>query len=73
MAKKFVLAKIGTGSSTRIVLWKEPKDGDDTLIAMKADVYNSLHWSFRRKRSCQYWKRYVIDKVSSDGFYYLIN
>lgn len=66
-----VSAKIGTHSSTRIVLWKPYKDGDKRVLAMELSQWENSHWSYRRLKTCNFWKTYFIDKVSPEGFMYL--
>lgn len=63
--KKQVRAKIGTHSSTVVVLWKneEPKEGD-IITAMEFSIYNSLHHSYRRLKKCHYWKQYKVEDTT---------
>ena len=64
--KKRIHAKIGTLPMTVIVLWRddyEIKEGS-TIFAMEAQLYDSLHWDFRRRKSCQYWKPYHVTHVN---------
>lgn len=59
-----IYCKIGTMPGTEIVLWnnKELKRGQ-RIFAMESRLYDSLHWEFRRKKSCQYWKSYLVMQV----------
>ena len=57
-------AKIGTHSSTSIVLWdfKDINKGD-RIFAMEADRYNSLHSSRKNIKSNGCWDEYIVDDI----------
>ena len=59
--KTRVIAKIGTHSTQEIVLWndKEIKKGD-RIFVMESEIYDQLHSSVRRVKSCQYWQRMTV-------------
>lgn len=63
--KKQIRAKIGTHSSTILVLWDDkPYNVGDRIIAMEYNLYNTLHSRFRRLKSCGYWRSYHVDEIS---------
>jgi hypothetical protein len=59
--KTRVHAKIGTHGSSTLVLWndKEYAKGD-YILAMPSDIYDSLHSSYRRLKTCHYWTKYLV-------------
>lgn len=62
MARQPIRAKIGTTSSTLIVVWKEKdvyKNGD-SVIAMEWKLYNNLHSHYRRLKRCSEWKNFIV-------------
>ncbi len=61
MMKKIIYAKIGTHSSTILVLWndKSIKVGD-IILAMPYRTYDSLHSSVKRLKKCQYWEEFKV-------------
>jgi len=62
--KKRVLAKVGTHSSCILVLWNDlPYKEGDWIYAMKAELYDSLHWSWRRLKHNGMWTHYYVDKI----------
>lgn len=66
-----VFAKVGTHSSTRLVLWKPYAEGDTWVLAMELSQWENSHWSYRRLKKCNFWQRLFVDKVSPEGFMYL--
>ena len=57
------IAEIGTHPSCQIVLWNnKPIKQGDRIYAMKADLYDSLHSSWRKLKRCGYWKEYYVDE-----------
>ena len=71
--KKRVIAKLGTNPSCEIVLWDDnPLKEGDWIYAMKAEVYDSLHSSWRKIKNNGHWKQYVVDKLVPVLFVHLI-
>lgn len=68
--KPRISAKIGTHSSTQLVLWddKQKIEKGCKILAMEANLYDSLHSQYRRLKSCQYWETYKIEDVGSVVF-----
>lgn len=59
--KNRIKAKIGTHSSSILVLWNDkPIVKGERILAMPADTYDSLHYSYRRLKKCQYWQEYLV-------------
>ncbi len=70
--KQRINCKIGTHGSDQIVLWNDkPIKKGDVIIAMKSDLYDQFHWSFRRLKSCQYWKKYKVYDMHNNGYLFL--
>jgi len=70
--KNTINAKIGTHSSTVLVLWKAYTPGDKSILAMKLQQWNNSHWSYRRLKSCSFWKTYYVDQeLSRNDFLFL--
>lgn len=63
--KPTIRAKIGTHAATVLVLWKEYIPGDSFVIAMEQSQWECSHWSYRRLRSCSFWKKLWVDKENS--------
>jgi len=62
--KKRMIAKIGTHSSTEIVLWNDKPIIVGTFItAMEADIYDSLHSKWRDLKYNRMWKEYYVTKI----------
>jgi len=62
--KPTIEAKIGTNSKTRIVLWNDKQSliEGSFILAMEEELYNSLHSSYRRLKTCNYWQNYIVIK-----------
>ena len=59
--KNRINAKIGTHSSSLLVLWNnKPINIGDRILAMPSNIYDSLHYSYRKLKSCQYWEEYLV-------------
>jgi hypothetical protein len=59
--KNRIQAKIGTHSSLILVLWNDkPIKKGDKMLAMPSELYDSLHHSYRKLKSCQYWQEYLV-------------
>lgn len=57
-------AKIGTHSSTLLVLWNnKPYKIGDRILAMPYKTYDSLHSTVKRLKKCQYWEEFRVDKI----------
>jgi len=57
-------AKIGTHSSSVLVLWNDKEINiGDVIVGMPADLYDSLHSSYRRLKICQYWEEYKVTNI----------
>ena len=62
--KKRKYAKIGSTASTVLVLWNDkPIEVGNWILAMEADIYDNLHWSYRRKKTCLSWKQFLVTKT----------
>ncbi len=54
-------AKIGTHGSSILVLWNsKPVSIGNRILAMPSELYDSLHYSQRRLKSCRYWETYLV-------------
>ena len=63
--KTRVHAKIGTHSSTILVLWNnKPYKVGDWIFAMKAELYDSLHSKWKNIKSNGMWKEYYITETN---------
>ena len=59
--KNRIETKIGTHGSSVLVLWNDkPINIGDRILAMPSNIYDSLHYSYRRLKSCQYWEEYLV-------------
>ena len=59
--KNRINAKIGTHNSSILVLWNDkPITKGKRILAMPSDLYDSLHHSYRKLKSCQYWQEYLV-------------
>lgn len=59
--KNKIQAKIGTHGSSILVLWNDkPIKKGDKILAMPSELYDNLHSSYRRLKSCQYWQEYLV-------------
>jgi hypothetical protein len=63
--KPRIQAKIGTHSSTELVLWNDKQEIKigSKILAMESKLYDSLHSQWRRLKSCDYWQHYLITET----------